>query len=42
MGSIPRKVSGAWVPVQPVFEDLAAGVPVEEITGIFDGTAVEV
>ena len=44
--SIPGKVSGAWVfrgtrmPVQTVFENLEAGMSVNEITGCaFDVTA---
>ena len=46
--SIPGKVSGAWVfkgtrmPVQTVFENLEAGLSVDEITEIFDVTADEV
>ena len=46
--SIPDKVSGAWVfrgtrmPVQTVFENLEAGMSVEEITEVFDVTAEEV
>jgi uncharacterized protein (DUF433 family) len=46
--SIPGKVSGAWVfrgtrmPVQTVFDNLAAGLSVEEITEIFDVTPEEV
>ena len=44
----PRKVSGAWVfrgtrmPVQTVFENLEAGMSVDEITEVFDVTAEEV
>ncbi len=46
--SIPAKVSGAWVfkgtrmPVQTVFENLEAGMSVDEITEVFDVTADEV
>ncbi len=46
--SIPGKVSGAWVfkntrmPVQAVFENLEAGLSVEEITEVFDVTEEEV
>jgi uncharacterized protein (DUF433 family) len=46
--SVPGKVSGAWVfrgtrmPVQTVFDNLEAGMSVEEITEIFDVTPEEV
>jgi uncharacterized protein (DUF433 family) len=46
--SIPGKVSGEWVfrrmrmPVQTVFENPEAGMPVEEITEVLDVTAEEV
>jgi len=46
--SVPGKVSGAWVfkgtrmPVKTVFDNLAAGMSVEEITEVFDVTAEEV
>ena len=46
--SIPGKVSGAWVfrgtrmPVQTVFENLEAGMSVDEITEVFDGTPEEI
>ena len=46
--SNPAKVSGAWVfrgtrmPVQTVFENLEAGMSVEEITEVFDVTPEEV
>ena len=46
--SIPGKVSGAWVfrgtrmPVQTVFDNLEAGMSVEEITEVFDVTAEQV
>jgi uncharacterized protein (DUF433 family) len=46
--SIPGKVSGAWVfrgtrmPVQTVFENLEAGMSVDEITQVFDVTPDEV
>jgi uncharacterized protein (DUF433 family) len=46
--SIPGKLSGAWVfkgtrmPVQTVFENLEAGMSVDEITQVFDVTAEEV
>jgi uncharacterized protein (DUF433 family) len=46
--SVPGKVSGAWVfrgtrmPVQTVFENLEAGMSVEEITEVFDVTPEEV
>ena len=42
--SIPGKVSGAWVfrdtrmPVATVFENLEAGLTVEEVMGEFDVT----
>ena len=46
--SIPGKRSGAWVfrdtrtPVQTVFENLEAGMSVDEITEVFDVTPEEV
>jgi uncharacterized protein (DUF433 family) len=46
--SVPGKVSGAWVfrgtrmPVRTVFENLDAGMSVEEITQVFDVTPEEV
>ncbi|HEV3036530.1 MAG TPA: DUF433 domain-containing protein [Candidatus Angelobacter sp.] len=46
--SIPGKVSGAWVfrgtrmPVQTVFENLEAGMSIDEITEVFDVTQEEV
>ncbi len=46
--SIPGKVSGAWVfkgtrmPVQTVFENLEAGMSMDEITEVFDVTPAEV
>ena len=46
--SIPGKVSGAWVfkgtrmPVQMIFENLEAGLSVQEITEVFDVTEQEV
>ena len=46
--SIPGKVGGAWIfrgtrmPVQMVFENLAAGMSVGEITEVFDVTPEEV
>lgn len=46
--SIPGKVSGAWVlrgtrmPVQAIFENLEAGLSVDEITEVFDVTREEV
>ena len=46
--SIPGKVSGAWVlrgtrmPIETVFENLEAGLSVQEITEIFDVSAEEV
>ena len=46
--SIPGKVSGAWVlkgtrmPVQTIFENLEAGMSVQEITEVFDVTEQEV
>ncbi len=46
--SIPGKVSGAWVlrgtrmPVLTVFENLEAGMSVQEITEVFDVSAEEV
>lgn len=46
--SVPGKVSGAWVfkgtrmPVQTVFDNLEAGMSVDEITEVFDVTPEEV
>ena len=46
--SIPGKMSGAWVfrgtrmPVQTVFENLEAGMSLNEITEVFDVTPEEV
>jgi uncharacterized protein (DUF433 family) len=46
--SIPGKVSGAWLfrdtrmPVSIVFENLEAGMSVDEITEVFDVTPEEV
>lgn len=46
--SIPGKVSGAWVlkgtrmPVSAIFENLEAGMSVQEITETFDVTEDEV
>jgi uncharacterized protein (DUF433 family) len=46
--SVPGKLSGAWVfkgtrmPVQTVFENLEAGLSIEEITDVFDVTLEEV
>ena len=46
--SVPGKVSGAWVfkgtrmPVQTVFENLEAGMSVDQITEVFDVTPEEV
>jgi uncharacterized protein (DUF433 family) len=46
--SVPGKVSGAWVfrgtrmPVQTVFENLEAGMSLDEITEVFDVTSEEV
>ena len=46
--SVPGKVSGAWVlkgtrmPVQTIFENLEAGLSVQEITEVFDVTEQEV
>lgn len=46
--SNPAKVSGAWVfrgtrmPVQTVFDNLEAGLSVNEITEVFDVTPEEV
>jgi uncharacterized protein (DUF433 family) len=46
--SVPGKLSGAWVfrgtrmPVQTVFENLEAGMSVNEITEVFDVTPEEV
>lgn len=48
MESIPGKVSGAWVfrgtrmPVKTVFENLEAGMSVQEIAGVPDVTADEI
>ena len=46
--SVPGRVGGAWVfketrmPVQTVFENLEAGMSLEEITEVFDVTPEEV
>jgi uncharacterized protein (DUF433 family) len=46
--SVPVKVSGAWVfrgtrmPVKTVFENLEAGLSLDEITEVFDVTPEEV
>ena len=46
--SVPGKVSGAWVfrgtrmPVQAVFENLEAGMSLDEITEVFDVASEEV
>jgi uncharacterized protein (DUF433 family) len=46
--SIPGKLSGAWVlkgtrmPVSVIFENLEAGMSVDEITEVFDVTPEEV
>ena len=46
--SIPGKMSGAWVfrgtrmPVQTVFDNLEAGMSLQEITDVFDVTEEEV
>ena len=46
--STPGKMSGAWVlkgnrmPVQTIFEDLEAGLSVEDIIQVFDVTEEEV
>jgi uncharacterized protein (DUF433 family) len=46
--SVPGKVSGAWVfrgtrmPVATVFENLEAGMSIQEITEVFDVTPEEV
>jgi uncharacterized protein (DUF433 family) len=46
--SVPGRVSGAWVfkgtrmPVQTVFENLEAGMSLEEITEVFDVTPEEI
>ena len=46
--SVPGKVSGAWVfrgtrmPVQTVFDNLEAGMSLQEITQVFDVNADEV
>jgi len=46
--SIPGKVSGAWIlkgtrmPVSVIFENLEAGMSVQEITETFDVTLEEV
>ncbi|MGC2658187.1 MAG: DUF433 domain-containing protein, partial [Bryobacteraceae bacterium] len=46
--SIPGKVSGAWVfrgtrmPVQTVFDNLEAGMSLQEITQVFDVSPDEV
>ncbi len=46
--SVPGKLSGAWVlrgtrmPVKTIFDNLGAGMSVEEITEVFDVTPEEV
>ena len=46
--SVPGKLSGAWVfrgtrmPVQTVFDNLEAGLSIDEITRVFDVTTDEV
>ena len=46
--SVPGKVSGAWVlrgtrmPVETIFQNLEAGLSIQEITEIFDVSAEEV
>lgn len=46
--SVPGKLSGAWVfkgtrmPVQTVFENLEAGMSLQEITEVFDVTPEEI
>jgi uncharacterized protein (DUF433 family) len=46
--SVPGKLSGAWVfkgtrmPVQTVFDNLEAGMSIDEITEVFDVTPEEV
>ena len=46
--SVPGKVGGAWIlkhtrmPVQTIFENLEAGLSVQEITEVFDVTDEEV
>jgi uncharacterized protein (DUF433 family) len=46
--SVPGKVSGAWVfrgtrmPVQTVFDNLGAGMSMDEITEVFDVEREEV
>jgi uncharacterized protein (DUF433 family) len=46
--SIPGKVSGAWVlkgtrmPVSTIFQNLEAGLSVQQITEVFDVTEEEV
>jgi uncharacterized protein (DUF433 family) len=48
LSKVPGKVSGAWVfrgtrmPVQTVFENLEAGLSIEEITEVFDVSPEEV
>jgi uncharacterized protein (DUF433 family) len=46
--SVPGKMSGAWVlkgtrfPVKIIFDNLEAGMSIEEITEVFDVTPEEV
>jgi uncharacterized protein (DUF433 family) len=46
--SVPGKMSGAWVlkgtrfPVKTIFDNLEAGMSVEEITEVFDVSADDV
>jgi len=35
--SVPGKVSGAWVPVSAIFENIAAGANIDDIMEWFDG-----
>jgi uncharacterized protein (DUF433 family) len=47
-GSIPGRVSGAWVlkdtrmPVQIVFDNLASGMSIEEVKDVFDVTREQI
>ena len=46
--SVPGKMSGAWVlkgtrfPVKTIFDNLEAGMSIEEITEVFDVTVEEI
>jgi len=47
VGSVPGKVSGAWVfrgtriPVAVVFENLEGGLTLDEIVALYDGLTIQ-